>query len=142
MSFVAGFTDEQWERYIQTRQRVKRWEQEPLPSPLPLKEFKQTYTNLPVLKSYSGSLSESYWGKWEKRTYASLNPVRSWICPERLLEVAAKEGLCLDHMRLQRVLERLRSGADIGCRGAGRLATSCPNAQGATEFGPRVADSL
>ena len=140
--FFSGFTNAQWDKLILEQSRVARWEQEPLPCPIPLKEFKPAYANLPILSSYEGDLGSGYWDKWEKKSYESLSPVRSWICPEKLASEAAKVGFRRDNTRLERVLGRLRNGANIGCTGAGRLPTRCPNAPGATEFGPRVADSL
>jgi hypothetical protein len=47
-----------------------------------------------------------------------------------------------DQARLDRVLERLRAGAEIGCTGRGRLPTNQKNDPSATEFGARVADAL
>ena len=69
-------------------------------------------------------------------------PVASWINPGKLLEVARAEGLQDNDKRLRRVLNRLKEGADIGCRGDGRKPTRCQNSVSAIEFGDRVADSL
>ena len=40
------------------------------------------------------------------------------------------------------MVKRLKKGADIGCKGAGRLPTSKPNSASAIEYGDRLADSL
>ena len=58
-----GFTDAQWKGLIERKKQIAKWKAEPLPLPIPLKEFKQTHTNLPVLDSYKGELSMEYWGK-------------------------------------------------------------------------------
>ena len=46
-----------------------------------------------------------------------------------------------DEARLERVLTRLRYGAEIGCTGRGRIPTFQANDATATEFGSQVADA-
>ena len=114
---------------------------EALPSPLPLKVFVQKHNELPVLASYEGKLSDDYWEKWTKRSYDSLTPVKSWVCPDRLVELASSLRF-RDSELLSKVVGRLRDGADLGCRGPGRLPTSVKNSPSAAEFGVRLADAL
>ena len=136
----SGFSDAQWTQYRAHKARLLKWQQEPLPGKVPLVPYKQKNTEIPVLANYEGELSNEYWAKWTKRTYESIAPAASWVCPERLEGVAACLGY--SNERLTRVLERLRKGADIGCKGNGRLPTRMPNGQLALEYGERVADSL
>ena len=114
---------------------------EPLPSPLPLKSFVQKHKELPVLSTYCGRLPGSYWGKWKRRSYGSLTPARSWVCPDKVAKLASTLGY-KDIDRLTRVTQRLREGADLGCRGAARLPTRMPNSPSVVEYGLRLADSL
>ena len=54
----------------------------------------------------------------------------------RELGYSGREGILI------RTMERLTNGADIGCKGTGRLPTFRPNAASTGEFGIHVADSL
>ena len=85
---------------------------------------------------------ESYWESFHGRSYSSLTPGASWICPKALEDEALQLGYRDDEGRLKRTLDRLQNGADIGCRGVARLATRVRNAPLAYEFGDRVMDSI
>ena len=139
---VAGFTVKQWSRYCAHKANVDRCTSLPLPAPLPLATFTQKFPELPVLQDYRGVLPSSYWAKWTKRSYRSLLPVVSWVCPNKLLSLACTLGYSDRECRLGRVVRRLQEGTDIGCRGTGRLPTSQPNSPSAAEYGARLADSL
>ena len=121
---------------------MQKWVCQELPEPLPLKRFKQTNTELPELDDYSGALPTSYWSCWEKKTYEELGNNKSWISPEKLFFEAKAVGFTGREGRIKRAMERLTLGADIGCRGDGRLPTEQPNSASANVFGVRVADSL
>ena len=95
-----------------------------------------------MLSSYHGKLATEYWNSWTKKTYDDLRDAKSWVCPERLLEVAMSVGLSPQDPRLTRVVERLRNGANIGCTGGARKPTRHRNSRSAEEFGARVADAL
>ena len=139
---LLGFTDQQWANYCLGDDLVKTWTGVEIPEPLPPKEFLPTHPNLPVLSSYRGKLPQSYWDKWIKRTYQSLLPVKSWISPKELKSIAEEIGYPTSDAQLKRVLERLAHGADIGCRGNGRLPTRSKNSASAYQYGERVADAL
>ena len=115
---------------------------EPLPDPLPKKSFSQANTNIPARSDYSAGLDEDYWSHWTKRTYKELTPATSWVCPNKLWDVANRLCYADYDGRLRRAIQRLGTGADIGCKGDGRLPTSRPNSDTASKFGTRVADSL
>ena len=112
------------------------------PGALPLKIFSQTFKNIPELEVYEGTLPESYWRTWTKKTYEELQSTKSWISPNKLMTVARAVGYTGREGRIKRAMDRLQYGADIGCRGDGRLPTERQNSRSATEFGVRVADSL
>ena len=102
---ISGFTQEQWDRYIEYQERIKRAVKAPGASPIPLKEFKQSYPHIPILKSYKGDLGDQYWGKWEKQTYKGLRPFVSWVCPDKLESLALKLGYSGSEELLIRVLK-------------------------------------
>ena len=77
-----------------------------------------------------------------KQSYEGLRPFNSWICPEKVKEVASNLGYSGNEERLVRVIDRLEKGCNIGCRGTGRLPTRHPNSKTAEEHGERVADAL
>ena len=63
------------------------------------------------------------------------------VSSKKLKEMATRYGYT-DWSRLERVVERLDNGANVGCTGRGRLPTITPNAKSAYMYGDRVADSL
>ena len=138
---TLGFSDHQWAEYINRRRLLTEVKGLPLPAALSPKKFVQKHKEIPVLGDYSGKLPGAYWGKWTRRSYGSLVPARSWVCPDKLVEVASKVGY-KNRERLERVVQRLREGADIGCRGPARLPTCMPNSSSAIEHGVRLADAL
>ena len=79
----VGFTTEQWNKH-QEWKRILDDVASIQPEALPLKEFKQVYNNLPVLGDYHSILPDEYGEKWISRTYESLVPTKSWICPSKL----------------------------------------------------------
>ena len=113
-----------------------------LPGKLPQKVFKKVYTAIPDVDSYDRAQDTKYWETWTKRTYQELTPAMSWICPNKLLEVARELEYSDFHGRLERAIPRLQGGADIGCQGDGRLPTNKPNSDSANTYGDRVADSV
>ena len=100
------------------------------------------YKNIPILDNYTGILSDSYWEHWTKRTYQSLMPVKSCICQVEIEKTAKSLGYTGNEERLKRIIRRLRIGADIGCKGTGRLPTLQKNSRSTLAYGDRVADSL
>ena len=113
----------------------------PPPGKLVKKIWKPKCPNLPILESYSKTLPASYWMNWNKLAFEQALPTSSWVSSKMLKELSYIAGY-QDSNRLERVCKRLDQGADIGCRGRGRLPTVSPNAISAYEYGARVADSL
>ena len=107
-----------------------------------MKIFKQKHPRLPLLESYSESLPDSYWQHWHRRDYSSLTLATSWILPQALEDEAHRLDYKDKDGRLRRTLDRLRGGADIGCRGPARLQTKAKNSPTAYEYGARVMDSI
>ena len=139
---IIGFSNRQWENYIEQQQRISKYANAKTPSQMPQKQFIQSNENLPVLESYSGVIPDTYWGAWEKRSYEDLTPTKSWICPDKLDALAKKLDYTDVNGRLARAKIRLSKGARIGCEGPSRLPTRHPNSKTAVEYGARVADSL
>ena len=106
----------------------------------PMKEFIPKM-DLPKLKNYRGIPPASYWQHWPKRTFEQAAVGKSWVSSKKLREMATRYGYT-DWSRLERVVERLDNGANVGCTGRGRLPTVTPNAKSAYMYGDRVADSL
>ena len=97
--------------------------------------------DLPKLKSYEGNFSEAFWGKWPVNTMKMMMPPQSWVSWKELEMLARAQGYN-DRKRLVRTVERLKRGADIGCRGRGRIPTVGENSESAFEYGDRVTDAL
>ena len=86
-------------------------------------------------------IEHPYWSHWTKRTPESILPAKSWVCPGKLESLAIRLGYT-NRDALEKVLERLKTGADLGCRGSARLATRMPNGPTAHEHGSRLLDEL
>ena len=138
----AGFTAKQWDSFLQHHERLSWAKMKQRRSPIPQKPFNPTFLKLPQLDNYEGIFNDEYWAHWEKKTYNDLEPFNSWVCPEKLERIANELGYTGGEDRLKRVLNCLRKGADIGCRGSGRLPTRHPNSKSTAEYGNRVADAL
>ena len=107
--------------------------------PIILKEFSKKYGNIPTRTDYRGTFEDSYWNHFTKRPL-NLQP-SSWIKPDRL-EEAAKLVKYENMEKISRIKASLTNGADLGCRGPGRLQTIQGNSPTAYEYGVRLADSL
>ena len=137
-----GFSNLQWSSYLGNRARQAACSLKALPAAIPVKVFKPKNPNLPLLSKYDGVLPESYWECWLRRDYSSLTPRASWIDPVALQYEAQELGYKDEDGRLKRTLDRLRQGADIGCRGPARLPTRVKNSPSAFEYGDRVMDTI
>ena len=113
------FTSEQRESYRWRREILIQVECNTDHEQLPVKEFLPSLPNLPRLNSYKGDSPPSYWKHWLKQSYERLRPFNSWICPEKVKEVASNLGYSGNEKRLVRVIDRLEKGCDIGCIGTG-----------------------
>ena len=123
------------------KQLVKKFSQGIIPPKLPLKDFVQVHTEIPVLTNYHGSLPAKYWSQWTKRTVQNLIQSKSWVLEKELEELAAEVNFP-DQDRLSRVLDRIRHGAKLRCEGPARLPTKMPNNPSVYTYGVRVADIL
>ena len=70
-----------------------------------------------------------------------VQPAPAGLSEHALQMLVAAHG-CSDNNRLVRVLEYIRIGADIGCRGIQRASTHCGNAPSSYESGPEVSDAI
>ena len=106
------------------------------PTPPPPKVFKPKH-GLPALADYRGKAPPGYWEKFPK---CEKYPGKSWIDPVKLMLLAKEHGV--QGERLDKAMQDLRHGADIGCKGAARGPTRSTNAPSAYEFGPQVSDAI
>ena len=102
----------------------------------PLKVFKPKHP-LPRLHSYSGKANQEYWRLFPK----NLKWPGSSIMNAAALEKLGSDLGLLDE-RFHTVLNDIRYGAAIGCRGEARLPTRSKNSPSALEFGPQVSDAI
>ena len=90
-----------------------------------------------MLRSYKGRQNGNFWELFPKN-YGW--PGKSLIDADAL-EKLGKE-LYLWDARFAQVVQDIRSGAVLGCRGEPRLPTRSSNATSAYEFGPQVTDAV
>lgn len=101
------------------------------------KVFKPKHPELPRLQSYKGKASKDFWDKFPKNyTW----PGKSLI-DARELEKLGKALNLIDE-RFETVLNDIRHGALLGCRGEARLPTRSSNSTSAYEFGWQVTDAI
>ena len=134
--------DAQWEAYRRKKEILIQLEVDTMTNQVTAKEFIPSFPNLPRLSSYKYELPAAYWTNWAQQSYEGLQPFKSWICPQKLKQVALNSGFKGKEEHLVRVLRRLENGCDIGCKGTGRLPTRYPNSKSAEEYGERVADTF
>ena len=102
----------------------------------PLKIFTPKHP-LPTLHSYTGKANQDFWRAFPKNFEW---PGTSIVNADALEELGSSLGL-LDE-RFHMVLNDIRYGANIGCRGEPRLPTRSKNAPSAYEFGAQVSDAI
>jgi hypothetical protein len=106
--------------------------------PAALKQFKPKFPNIPVRTDYRRPAGSEFWTEFPT----------NFICPGKPSLIKKKikwwaDALgCSDPDRLQRVLQYIEKGADIGCKGAARLPSRSNNAASAFDFGPQVTDAI
>jgi hypothetical protein len=103
-----------------------------------VKEFKPKFPDIPVLDDYKKVAPALFWYKF---------PV-NLVCPGKPSLISKKIKMwvnalgCSDTARLNRVLNYIDKGADIGCRGPARGPSRSSNAASAYQFGPQVTDAV
>ena len=103
----------------------------------PKKKVFKPKVGLPVLSSYRNGAAKDFWDKFPRNLSF---PGKSLVNADRF------EGL-LKQFRvtsplIKPVLDDLRFGAAIGCRGEFRLPSVSGNASSAFEFGPQTTDAI
>ena len=138
LTLSAGFP---WDAVREARRARAKLEQsiDYKRPPIILKDFSKKYKDIPTRTDYRGTFEEGYWKHFTKRQL-NLQP-SSWINPDRLGE-AAKLVKYEDMEKISRIKATLSKGADLGCRGPGRLQTMQKNSPSAYEYGVRLVDSL
>ena len=101
----------------------------PDPGPAPKKVFKAKF-NLPPISDYRGAGTDAFWDRFPRRISMTAT---SLVCPIQLRQLAGQLGGHA-HPLLELVCRDLTAGADIGCRGAFRGASTSSNAPSAHEF--------
>ena len=109
---------------------------EPLPEP---SSFKKVNLEIPALKDYSAAVfPESYWDCWPT---VVVNTNLPWLNAEEI-EKIYHETKCVGRKEFEQLLSDVQNGADIGCRGSGRIPTNSPNNKSAFTYGERLMDAL
>ena len=105
--------------------------------PLPRKKTFNPKVDLPKLRSYRGQANKAFWDAFP-RNFAW--PGKSLINPDVLESLGLSLGLLDDDFK--KVVNDVRHGASLGCRGEARLPSVCKNAASAYEFGAQVSDAI
>ena len=140
-SFLTSFSPTLWADLNGRKRLISKYQHGRLPPRLEPKVFQQVHTEIPVLSNYHGKLPAQYWSCWTKRSVQSLVQTRSWVQEDEVRNLAAKVDFP-DKARLERVLARIKDGAELRCEGAARLPTKMPNNPSVYKYGVRVADIL
>jgi hypothetical protein len=102
------------------------------------KIFKPKFPRIPVLDDYTKAAPEEFWAEFPEYYVC---PAKPSLNGKKLKRWADALG-CSEPDRLNRVLECIRSGADIGCRGEARKPSRSKNAASAFQYGPQVTDAI
>jgi len=102
-----------------------------------VKEFKPKFPEIDVQKDYHNITDEA----WSKFPVNKNSVGRSNINGLALKRTADALG-CSDQERMHRVLNRIKAGADIGCRGVHRSPTVSKNSREAYKVGRQVTDAI
>ena len=116
---------------------MRELESRGLPELPPKKKFKPKF-NLPTLKDYSKPASDDFWEVFPKNFNC---PAKSMIDGDVLYKLAKQVGYP-DSELLEKVTKWIKFGADIGCTGDYRLASTARNSKSALEEGNKVTDSI
>jgi hypothetical protein len=107
-------------------------------APVPVKIFKPKFPMLPVLKDYTVIDDDNFWQNFPVNY---IQPAKSNICADKLLEKAGEAGLDQDG-DVAKVVGWIRHGAEIGCSGQFRAASVSKNTKGAYVAGRQVSDAI
>ena len=130
----------QRENLLRRKRDWKEAEMAPNPVVPPKKAFKPKF-DLPKLGSYKGQLKAAYWAKWKSRKLTVRSTDKSWVSAEKMEQLVKRAG-CGRLGMMERVVERLKNGANTGVEGRGRLKTRVPNSSSVYEHGHAVSDAL
>ena len=106
--------------------------------PVAKKNFQPKFPQLPVVPDYKNITSKEFWDNFPTNLCC---PAESSISGQKLKQLAATLG-CSDLDRLERVVERLINGADIGCEGPCRAASRSSNSPDSYVNGREVSDAV
>ena len=102
------------------------------------KRFKAKFPGIPARADYRVPAGQDFWGCFPVNLVC---PAKPSLRAKELRLVASALGVG-DQARLERVLGYIEHGADIGCRGEARRASSSSNAPSAFEYGEQVTDAI
>ena len=102
------------------------------------KVFKAKFPGLPILADYSIAAPDYYWRLFPSNRKC---PAKTNINEEKIKQLVDTLG-CSDAARVERVLQRARDGAEIGCVGEFRKRSRCKNAPDSYKNGPEVSDAI
>ena len=114
-----------------------RMELEKSPPSLPKMKVFKPKVDLPILPSYGGGASREFWDKFPINLSF---PGRSLVNADRLETLLSQYGVKSPLIAL--VLNDLRHGAAVGCRGSYRLPSVSSNARSAIEYGRQTSDAI
>ena len=138
-SFIVGFSlavikeSESYNHKMFVCGAFSKVEEPPIP-PYPYK-----HKHLPIMGDYKGKMTESYWKLWKCNPYSS--KPNNWISWNKLKEQADLVGYG-NKDKLRKVEKILTEGAELGCKGTGRLPSRMANSLTVAAAGSKVADTL
>ena len=118
-------------------ERVEEVWRMPYPDPAP-KKFFEAKNGLPRLQNYKTDPDEAFWSTFPENMQKEGT---SLINAGKLQRLAERAGYT-DMEKLRIVCSDIQNGADIGCKGVGRLPSESGNAPSAYEFPEQVTDAI
>lgn len=106
-----------------------------------MKVFNPKHDHVPKLDDYKLCPPDDWWAKWPKLTWEKGSEIRSKVSPNKLLLMATAANYP-DIATVTDIVNDLKFGCDIGCRGVNLCPSTSSNAPSAYEYGDRVTDSI
>ena len=104
----------------------------------PVKKFTPKYPGIPILDDYRVAAPEAYWRLFPHNKKC---PAESSVKHEKLKQLIDTLGVT-EPDRADRVLERMRNGANIGCEGRYREPSRSKNSPDSYNHGPQISDAV
>ena len=105
------------------------------------KTFTPKHKEIPILEDYSVVPPKLFWEKFPSLSWEVGRNIKSQIKPQALF-IHANRINYPDMASVMEIVNDIKIGCDVGCRGVNLCPSTSTNAPSAYEHGPKVTDSI